>query len=172
MAVLLSSSRTTPSSSASSARISAGVQPGSLITCNQTVFFECFPYVCPEPVWVKSSFSYAKGSRRPFCYLIRTNVKDLHTHTHTGERKPNTAAVSSSLSSQQYIQKASIFCQDRLGTHTQVMGPERKKERVGISTHLVRKECGHLPEKNVPFVEFFPTFVPSLSWQNDLVFLV
>jgi hypothetical protein len=23
-----------------------------------TVFFECFPYVCPEPVLVKSSFLY------------------------------------------------------------------------------------------------------------------
>jgi hypothetical protein len=41
------------------------------------------------------------------------------------------------------------------------MGPERKKERVGISTHLVRKECGHLPEKNVPFVEFFSYVCPE-----------
>jgi hypothetical protein len=28
--------------------------------------FECFPYVCPEPVLVKCSFLYTNGSKRPF----------------------------------------------------------------------------------------------------------
>jgi hypothetical protein len=27
-------------------------------------FFECFPYVCPEPVLVKSSFIYINGSKK------------------------------------------------------------------------------------------------------------
>jgi hypothetical protein len=29
------------------------------------IFFECFPYVCPEPVLAKSSFSYINGSKMP-----------------------------------------------------------------------------------------------------------
>jgi hypothetical protein len=29
-------------------------------------FFECFPYVCSEPVLVKCSFLYRNGSKRPF----------------------------------------------------------------------------------------------------------
>jgi hypothetical protein len=33
------------------------------------LFFECFPYVCPEPVLVKSSFLYINGSKRPFFHL-------------------------------------------------------------------------------------------------------
>jgi hypothetical protein len=27
------------------------------------IFFECFPYVCPEPVLVKRSFLYINGSK-------------------------------------------------------------------------------------------------------------
>jgi hypothetical protein len=30
-------------------------------------FFECFPYVCPEPVLVKCSFLYINGGKMPFC---------------------------------------------------------------------------------------------------------
>jgi hypothetical protein len=30
------------------------------------IFFLSFPYVCPEPVLVKCSFSYINGSKRPF----------------------------------------------------------------------------------------------------------
>jgi hypothetical protein len=29
-------------------------------------FFECFPYVCPEPVLAKRSFSYINGAKMPF----------------------------------------------------------------------------------------------------------
>jgi hypothetical protein len=29
-------------------------------------FFECFPYVCPEPVLAKCSFLYINGSKMPF----------------------------------------------------------------------------------------------------------
>ena len=29
-------------------------------------FFECFPYICPEPVLVKCSFLDVNGSKRPF----------------------------------------------------------------------------------------------------------
>jgi hypothetical protein len=29
-------------------------------------FFECVPYVCPEPALVKCSFLYMNGSKRPF----------------------------------------------------------------------------------------------------------
>jgi hypothetical protein len=37
--------------------------------------FEWFPYVCPEPVLVKSSFIYINGSsKRPFCYLRDTAI--------------------------------------------------------------------------------------------------
>jgi hypothetical protein len=32
----------------------------------QDDFFECFPYVCPEPVLVKCSFLYINGSKTPF----------------------------------------------------------------------------------------------------------
>jgi hypothetical protein len=32
----------------------------------ETLFFWSFPYVCPEPVLVKSSFLYINGSKRPF----------------------------------------------------------------------------------------------------------
>jgi hypothetical protein len=32
--------------------------------------FECFPYVCPEPVLVKSSFLCINGSKRPFFHLL------------------------------------------------------------------------------------------------------
>jgi hypothetical protein len=32
-------------------------------------FFECFPYVCPEPVLVKTAFLYINGSRIAFSYL-------------------------------------------------------------------------------------------------------
>jgi hypothetical protein len=28
--------------------------------------FECFPYVCPEPVLAKCSFLYTNGSKMPF----------------------------------------------------------------------------------------------------------
>ena len=41
----------------------------SLCTNATRSFFECFPYVCPEPVLVKSSFLYINGSKRTFCYL-------------------------------------------------------------------------------------------------------
>ena len=30
------------------------------------IFFECFPYVCPEPVLAKASFIYINGSKMPF----------------------------------------------------------------------------------------------------------
>jgi hypothetical protein len=33
-------------------------------------FFWSFPYVCPEPVLVKSSFIYINGSKRPFFHLV------------------------------------------------------------------------------------------------------
>jgi hypothetical protein len=29
-------------------------------------FFECFPYVCPEPVLAKSSFIYINGAKMSF----------------------------------------------------------------------------------------------------------
>jgi hypothetical protein len=32
--------------------------------------FLSFPYVCPEPVLVKSSFVYINGEKRPFCHLL------------------------------------------------------------------------------------------------------
>jgi hypothetical protein len=38
-------------------------------------FFECFPYDCPEPVLVKSSFLYINGSKRPF---VLTGVGRVH----------------------------------------------------------------------------------------------
>ena len=31
-------------------------------------FFECFPYVCPDPVAVQRSFLYTNGSKRPFLF--------------------------------------------------------------------------------------------------------
>ena len=36
----------------------------------ETLFFWSFPYVCPEPVLVKSSFIYINGSKRPFFHLV------------------------------------------------------------------------------------------------------
>ena len=33
-------------------------------------FFECFPYVCPEPVLVKCSFLCINGSKRPFVLTV------------------------------------------------------------------------------------------------------
>jgi hypothetical protein len=30
---------------------------------NASLFFECFPYVCPEPVLVKCSFLYINGAK-------------------------------------------------------------------------------------------------------------
>jgi hypothetical protein len=35
-------------------------------------FLECFPYVCPESVLVKSSFIDINGSKSPFAYLWLT----------------------------------------------------------------------------------------------------
>jgi hypothetical protein len=40
-----------------------------LLTVFLRSFFECFPYVCPEPVLVNSSFLCINGSKRPFSYL-------------------------------------------------------------------------------------------------------
>ena len=37
-------------------------------------FFECFPYVCPEPVLVKTSFIYINGSKGPFSYRVPPQV--------------------------------------------------------------------------------------------------
>ena len=34
--------------------------------CGRTVLFWTFPYVCPEPVLVKCSFSYINGSKKAF----------------------------------------------------------------------------------------------------------
>ena len=73
------------------------------------VIFEWFPYVCPEPVLVKSCISYINGSKLPFFFHLRlrqqpTTARDRqqsppgleaqspnrialppHTHTHTYE---------------------------------------------------------------------------------------
>ena len=39
------------------------------------VFFECFPYVCPEPVLVKRSGVYTNGSKLPFPRTFRPQVE-------------------------------------------------------------------------------------------------
>ena len=33
------------------------------LSCRNASFFECFPYVCPEPVLVKRSFLYINGAK-------------------------------------------------------------------------------------------------------------
>jgi tetratricopeptide (TPR) repeat protein len=46
----------------------------------KTSFFECFPYVCPEPVLAKSSFLYINGSKKPFSagYTDAINIDKLN----------------------------------------------------------------------------------------------
>jgi hypothetical protein len=120
--------------------------------------FEWFPYVCPEPVLVKSSFIYINGSsKRPFCYLRDTAIAFSHPRNKTillprqardtrertaGEKKRRfpfrfeftsgyiglvrvgpSSAVRTETCFLFYCAisllrdgKATIFCQDRLGT--------------------------------------------------------
>jgi hypothetical protein len=50
-------------------------EQNNLLTCDvpykKTIsFFEWFPYVCPEPVLVKTALLYINGSKRPFAHLF------------------------------------------------------------------------------------------------------
>jgi hypothetical protein len=56
--------------------------------CDKTVFFECFPYVCPEPVLVKSSFLYINGAKRPLFHLIAHRRNLTATEPHQINAKP------------------------------------------------------------------------------------
>jgi hypothetical protein len=57
-------------------------------------FFECFPYVCPEPVLVKTAFLYINGSRIAFSYLKdqRAN-QDPHDEVEQGAPADRTHTV-------------------------------------------------------------------------------
>ena len=50
--------RPAPSSTACASRGTRSLQEK-----NGSLFLECFPYVCPEPVWVKRSFLCINGSK-------------------------------------------------------------------------------------------------------------
>jgi hypothetical protein len=43
----------------------------------KTASFECFPYVCPEPVLAKCSFLYIDGSKMPFSAGRRSDQREV-----------------------------------------------------------------------------------------------
>jgi hypothetical protein len=54
--------------------------------------FECFPYVCPEPVLVKSSFLYINGAKRPFFHLAVIDSKQVPRVTHVASSPPSSGS--------------------------------------------------------------------------------
>jgi hypothetical protein len=48
----------------------AGKRPLATSCEKAVLFFECFPYVCPEPVLVKTSHLYTNGFKRPFPHTL------------------------------------------------------------------------------------------------------
>jgi hypothetical protein len=48
------------------------------LACKKTaLFFECFPYVCPEPVLVKCSFLYINGAKSGVFRTINVRPVDV-----------------------------------------------------------------------------------------------
>jgi hypothetical protein len=50
--------------------LASAVQDDGPLPATKRPLFECFPYVCPEPVLVKSSFLYVNGGKRPVIHRI------------------------------------------------------------------------------------------------------
>eukprot|EP01046_Picozoa_sp_COSAG06_P027085 COSAG06_NODE_2368_length_6998_cov_3.945934_5_plen_184_part_00 len=146
----------------------------SISSCKKThtsLFFECFPYVCPEPALVNLSFSYV--CREPvlakWSFSVQNGIaKEMRFLTSSSKSKPAPSAKSSSPKSSSSIHEPPHAGEVTLpvGDRFELMLPTSADAALGgVVARSIGSTCG-----NAFFNGSFPLFVPSLSWQNRFLY--
>ena len=141
-----------------------------------------FPYVCPEPVLVKCSFSYVNGSKRPFLLT----PPPLMMLSGTPKRVPCLAGgrgwfpcetQTENFVRSNDVSRATILPRETRDKRSLILIvlaiPDHRPKRTGRlpgaenggnvdSVRRLKNDC--LRGNTTLFLSAFPMFVPSLSW--------
>jgi hypothetical protein len=135
-----------------------------LVACktNGSVFFECFPYVCPEPVLVKLSFLYRNGSKLPVsCRFVESEVRASPSHpTDRMARGPHLCSPSASFRAASRRKGASL--RNRGSRCSRYRGKVRRAARAGGPGTLSRAALA--PETRGTPVHIIDTVLFSSSF--------